>query len=151
MAKQQVVLAPVPWEHLESAEAVPRLFERVAFGSDSSNLHSFPTGIPVFIYGSQPGHSRFRPGLAMWTGALGAIVPAVQGMVGGRSGKHPDPLVRPPTAEEKDGPFSWFFEVLDLHLLQVPRRLSEFSKVGGTGKPYRGDVPGWPVLAELNC
>ena len=149
--RKQVLLAPVPWEHLESAEAVPLLRERVAFGSSSAAVTSLPIGIPVFIYGSGPRHPRFRPGVASWVGTLGAIDKAVGDEDRRRSGKHRDASVRPPTAEQGDGPFIWFFEVSGLRLLEVPRRLSEFTKVGGKGKPYTGDVPQWPVLAEVDC
>src|SRR5260370_36103977 len=46
---KQVVLAPVPWVHLESAEGVPKLRERVAFGSSSLGLPAFPIGLPVCL------------------------------------------------------------------------------------------------------
>ena len=150
--RRQVLLAPVPWEHLEAAETMPSLSDRVAFGSSSGVVPTLPIGIPVFIYGSQPTHPRFRPGLATWAGKLGAIVRAVhEDEDRRRAGKHPDPAVRPPTAERNDGPHIWFFEVLGLELLLQPRRLLEFTKVAGKGKPYTGDVPQWPVLAELDC
>lgn len=147
---QQVVLAPVPWEHLASAQTMPHLAERVAFGSSSEAVKSLPIGLPVFIYGSAKGRPpSIRPGLATWHGRLGAIVRAVEGPV--RSGKHPDPNERPPSAEACDGPFLWFFEVLGLQQLAAPRRLSEFTKASGRGKPFTGDVPQWPVLAYLDC
>jgi hypothetical protein len=150
--RKQVLLAPVPWEHLESAEAVPALSERVAFGSSGGVVPLTTIGIPVFIYGSQPQHRRFRAGVATWAGTLGAVRRALtEEEDRRRAGKHPEPGVRPPSAEAKDGPFIWFFEVLGIQLLASPRRLTEFKKVGGKGKPYTGDVPQWPVLAELDC
>jgi hypothetical protein len=146
---KQVVLAPVPWVHLESAEGLPNLRERIAFGSSSQAVPTLPIGIPIFIYGSDPGHMRFKPGVVTWEGTLGAIVPAVEG--GRRSGQHPDPTVRPPSAKQGDMAFLWFFEVLALRPLTNPRKLSEFTREGGKGKPFTGDVPQWPVLAERDC
>jgi hypothetical protein len=146
---QQVVLAPVPWVHLQAAEGVPALRERVAFGSSTNAIPAFPIGLPVFIYGSDPSHNRFKPGVVTWEGTMGAVVPAVER--GRRSGQHPDPSVRPPSADEDDTAFLWFFEVLGLKPLAVPRKLSEFTKIDGRGKPYTGDVPQWPVLAYLDC
>ena len=61
-----------------------------------------------------------------------------------------DSSLRPPTAEASDTGFLAFFEVLKLHRLASPRTLAEFTKVGGKGKPYTGDVPQWPVPAELD-
>jgi hypothetical protein len=145
---KQVILAPVPWVHLESAEGVPKLGERVAFGSSSPKLLSLPAGLPVFIYGSDPRHKRFKPAVVTWKGTLGAVVPAVQG--GRRSGQHPDPTIRPPSAEQGDTGFLCFFEVLGLRLLEAPRPFSEFTKHDGKGKPFTGDVPQWPVLAYLD-
>jgi hypothetical protein len=146
---RQVLLAPVPWEHLESAEVQPELRERVAFGSSSAQVHSLSAGIPVFIYGSDHRHKRFRPGIVTWAGTLGAVVKAVQS--GPRSGKHPERSVRPPSAEEGDTAFENFFEVLGLQPLAAPRKLAEFTKSNGKGKPFTGDVPRWPVLAYLDC
>ena len=76
-------------------------------------------------------------------------MPAVKS--GPRSGQHRDPYVRPPSAEVYDAPFVWFFEVLGLEKLAAPRKLSEFTKVDGKGKPFIGDAPQWPVLAYLDC
>src|SRR5688572_2516686 len=109
----------------------PALSERVAFGSDWQGLRRLPIGIDVYIYASRPGHPLFRPGVASWRGILGAITPAVQ--LGRRSGKYPDPAIRPPSAEADDDPFMAFWEVLGLRRLepadQVP--LSQFTKEGG--------------------
>jgi hypothetical protein len=146
---KQVLLAPVPWEHLESAEGQPGLRERVAFGSSSAQVLSLPIGLPVFIYGSNPQHGRFKAGVVTWEGTLGAIVPAVER--GRRSGQHPDSTVRPPSAEKDDTGFLCFFEVQGFHPLAAPRKLSEFTKSDGKGKPFTGDVPQWPVLAYLDC
>ena len=143
----QVMLAPVPCIHLESVGGNPKLNARVAFGTSRSGVDQFPIGIPVFIYASQPPHAFFRPGVASWSGTLGAIVKAVERGV--RSGKHPDPSVRPATAEATDGPFIAFWEVLNLRQLSPPCPLSHFVKVGG-GKPFEGDVPQWPVLTEFD-
>jgi hypothetical protein len=150
---KQVMLAPVPCVHLASAASTPHLRDRVAFGTNKLGLEDFAIGIPVFIYASQPlthttpPHPLFRRGAASWSGTLGSIVKAVQ--VGARSGKHPDPSVRPPTAERNDTPSIQFWEVLGLHQLKPPRPLSHFVNIGG-GKLFEGGVPQWPVLAELD-
>jgi hypothetical protein len=91
-----VLLAPVPAIHLASAARSPNLNDRVAFGTSRPGVEQFPIGIPVFIYASHPPHALFRRGVASWSGTLGAIVKAVER--GARSGKHPDPSVRPLTA-----------------------------------------------------
>ena len=56
------------------------------------------------------------------------------------------------------GAWSWrlvafenFFEVLGLQPLAAPRKLAEFTKSNGEGKPFTGDVPRWSVLAYLDC
>lgn len=144
--KQQVMLAPVPSVHLASAIGVPELRERVAFGTSRMGVDQFPIGIPVFIYASQPQHPLYKGPVASWWGELGAIVRAVER--GARSGKHPDRCVRPLTAEDGDGPFIFFWEVLNLRELQPPRPLKEF-KASGSTRPFGGAVPEWPVLADL--
>lgn len=145
---RQVLLAPVPCVHLASAAITPHLSERVAFGSSKTALDQLPIGMPVFIYTSQPPHRLFQAGVASWTGTLGAIVPAVRS--GARSGKHPNPSVRPPTAEAGDEASMYFWEVLGLHHIEAPRPLTAFLKPSG-GKPFSGDWPQWPVLVEHDC
>ena len=147
---KQVLLAPVPCIHLESAAKIPSLMQRVAFGTKQLGFN-FPIGLPVFIYASQPPHPRhplFHSGFASWTGLLGAVVKANE--TGPRSGKHPDPSVRPPSTEANntgDGPFLLFWEVLELHKLEPPRPLRDFKKKsGGT---FDGNVPQWPILVYL--
>jgi hypothetical protein len=143
----QVLLAPVPCVHLESAASVPNLCNHVAFGTSRQGFRQMiPLGIPVFIYASQPPHHLFKGGVASWTGTLLEIIDAVER--GPRSGKHPNPTFRPPTAEATDGPFLAFWEVIGLHQIQSPRALGDFAKTGG-GKPFDGMAPQWPVLAEL--
>jgi hypothetical protein len=139
-----VFLAPVPAIILESAES---LVDRVAFGSNKQGLDAIPIGIEVFIYASLPPHSLFKPGVATWTGKLGAVVPAVKS--GSRSGKHPDPKVRPPVAERDDGPSLCFWEVQGLKRLAVPVPLSRFKNTSG-GRAFGGGAPEWPVLAQLS-
>ena len=139
-----VVLAPVPCVHLESASTVPSLSDVVAFGSSQEGVPNLPIGVPVFIYASLPPHPLFKLGSVSWTGTLGAIVPAVQS--GSRSGRHPDPARRPPSAEATDKPFLFFWEVLGLKPLDPVRRLGEFK-----AKTFIGEAPRWPVAAELDC
>jgi hypothetical protein len=145
---QTVILAPVPCIHLHSASAVPGLCDRVAFGSNQRGVPDLPIGARVFIYASDPQTASkealrlFKPGYASWTGHLGAIVRAVKG--GRRDGKHPDPLVRPPTAEEGDTHFMYFWEVLGLRPLRPQRPLRDFA-----GTLAKGGVPKWPARAEL--
>lgn len=144
-----VILAPVPCRHLASTLSAPALAERVAFASSQSAVPSFPIGLPVFIYPSDTADATaadrqlLTPGRTSWTGALGAIVEAVKS--GRRSGKHPDPLVRPPTAEETDTPVRFFWEVLGLQRMVQGRPLSDFK----SAVPI-GNAPRWPVLAELD-
>jgi hypothetical protein len=123
------------------------LRQRVAFGTSRLGIDQIPIGLPVFIYASQPPHGLFRRGVASWTGVLGAIVKANE--TGARSGKHPDPSARPPTAEANDGPFLFFWEVLGLRNLEPPRSLSDFTKKGG-GTAFDGDVPEWPIIVQLD-
>lgn len=144
-----VLLAPVPCIHLHSAAGVPALRERVAFGSSQAGVPTLSIGLPVFIVASDPQSATtpavralLCPGWATWGGHLGAVVPAVK--TGPRSGQHPEPHVRPPSAEVGDSAFLYFWEVTGLHLLPTPRRISEFK----VAAPF-GDWPRWPVLAEL--
>jgi hypothetical protein len=143
---KQVLLAPVPLVHLESATMVPSLMQRVAFGSSRLGFN-FPMGISVFIYASPSPHALLHRKEASWTGVLGDIVPANE--TGRRSGKHPDPSVRPPSTEATDGSgdtaFLFFWEILNLHRLEPPRPLRDFKSA------FHGEVPKWPVLAELDC
>src|SRR4051794_11359343 len=118
MTTRQVLLAPVPGEHIASACEVPGLLSRVAFGSSKAGIENAPVGIAVFIYVSQPSHRLYRRGFFWGGGTLGEFVPAVKS--GRRSGKHPDPSVRPPTAETADGPFLFSWEVESLHQLREP-------------------------------
>jgi hypothetical protein len=147
MTRTTVFLAPVPASILESAQRVPDLAKLVAFGSNKPDLKSFPMGLGVYIYVSQPPHRLCKPGYITWGGKLGAIVPAVE--KGRRSGKHPNPAVRPPFAESDDTPATLFWEVLGLHLLDKPIPFSLFENVHG-GKPFSGGAPEWPTLAVLN-
>jgi hypothetical protein len=147
---QEVLLAPVPCIHLASATTIPELKQRVAFGTSQHGIVDVPIGLPVFIYASRPGqprHPLYRGSFASWIGVLRAIVSANE--TGRRSGKHPDPLVRPPSTEalkDGDGPFLFFWEVEGLHQIEKPYlSLSKFKWRGG------GSVPQWPVLAELDC
>jgi hypothetical protein len=139
-----VILAPVPCSHLESASTIPALSEVVAFGSSQEDVPHLPIGAPVFIYASNPPHALFKLGSVSWTGTLGAIVPPVTS--GDRSGKHPDPSHRPPTAEGTDKAFMYFWEVLGLKPLDPLRRLGEFR-----AKVFIGEAPRWPTVAELDC
>jgi hypothetical protein len=147
LSTSTVFLAPVPAEILESAKKVPALADRVAFGSNKQDLSAIPIGIEVFIYASQPPHPLCKPGFVTWGGKLGAIVPAVE--KGPRSGKHPDPKVRPPFAESDDTPVICFWEVLGLQPLTHPIPLSRFKNMKG-GKALGGQAPEWPVLAQLS-
>ena len=98
--------------------------------------------MPVYIYASQPPHPLFHANVVSWTGVLVRILDAEK--KGARSGKHPEPSARPPTAEARDGPFLFFWEIESLHQLEQPYlSLSKFKK-GGVG------IPEWPVLAELD-
>jgi hypothetical protein len=150
MVTREVLLAPVPCVHLESAAKIPSLAQRVAFGTSRSGFdQQFKSKIPmpVYIYASQPPHPLFHANVASWTGVLVRVVEANK--TGPRSGKHPDPSVRPPTTEAKDGsgdgPFLFFWEVEGLRQLEKPYlSLSKFNK-SGVG------IPEWPVLAELDC
>jgi hypothetical protein len=139
----QVLLAPIPCIHLQSAKNAG-LTRRVAFGTSKSGFSDTPTGLTVFIYASPrpPHHHLFRPGVFSWTGKIGAIVKAVER--GPRSGMHPDPSVRPPSAEKEDGAFIEFWEVLDLTELQECRPFGDFRG----GRPFNGRAPEWPVIAE---
>jgi hypothetical protein len=140
---QPAILAPVPCEHLESAMAFPRLSERVAFGSSHSSVPDLPVGLDVFVYASQGPHGLFRLAKVSWVGVLGAVVPAVKGGV--RSGKHPDRRVRPPTAEDTDKPYLYFWEVLGLRPLEPLRPLRDFKS-----DTMVGEVPRWPMVVELD-
>jgi hypothetical protein len=148
---QEVLLAPVPCVHLASAATIPKLKERIAFGtSQSAFKQQFESriGIPVYIYASQPLHTSHPPHplfcgpVASWKGELFAIVKA------NNRGKHDDPSIRPPSTLEKedpDGPFLFFWEVEGLHRLKKPYlSLSKFKWKGGVG------VPQWPALADLD-
>ena len=146
MSTACVFLAPVPATILASARSIPSLANRVAFGSNKPDLNAMRTGVEVFIYASQPPHPLCKPGFATWGGKLGAIVPAVE--KGARSGKHPDPKVRPPFAESDDTPAMCFWEVLGLHSLAHPIPLSRFKNMKG-GKAFGGGAPEWPILAQL--
>jgi hypothetical protein len=125
---------------------VPGLSRGVAFGTNKLGLSETPIGLPVFIYASQSPHPLFRRGVFSWTGTLGVIVKAVER--GPRSGKHPDPSVRPPTAEADDTAFIEFWEVLDLSKLEKDRPFDDFRTLGG-GKPFGGREPEWPIVAQL--
>ncbi|MBI3198911.1 MAG: hypothetical protein HYZ40_15675 [Rhodospirillales bacterium] len=140
---QPVVLAGVPCVHLESASSVPGLSASVFFGSSHEAVTPLPIGVPVFIYASIPPHPLFKPGQYSWTGTLGSVVRAVES--GPRAGKCPDPSRRPPTAEGKDGPALYFWEVQGLHQLATPRPLADFKS-----KTSINEVPRWPVVAELD-
>ncbi len=105
-----------------------------------------PIGIDAYVYASQPPHRLCKPGFVTWGGKLGAIVPAVE--TGRRSGKHPNPAVRPPYAESDDTPSTHFWEVLGLHKLDKPIPLSRFENING-GKAFGGGAPEWPTLAVL--
>lgn len=148
MTIRQVFLAPVPGEHIESAQSVPALLTRVAFGSSKHGIKTAPVGLDVYIFVSQPSHQLYRRGAVSWSGRLGAIVPAVKS--GHRSGKHPDPPVRPPTAEMNDGPFLYFWEIDGLHSLREPLSLTKFSLDGG-GALFSRNEPQWPVLAYVDA
>ncbi len=137
----QVLLAPVPCIHLESARRAG-LSRRVAFGTSRLGFSDTPIGLTVFIYASQPPHPLFRRGAFSWTGKLGAIIKAVER--GPRSGKHPDPSVRPPTAEANDAAFIEFWEVLNLIKLEEDRPFQDFRDA----KPFNGLAPEWPIVAQ---
>lgn len=144
---EQVLLASVPCVHLASAETVSSLMKRVAFGTSYQGIINVPIGLPVYIFASQPPHRLFDPGRVSWAGKLGAIVPANE--KGRRSGKHHDPSVRPPSTEaliDGDGLFLFFWEVEDLHQLEMQDRVS-LSKFKSS---FHGGVPQWPVLAQLD-
>ena len=140
---RSVVLAPVPCVHLASTSSVAGLSASVFFGSSHEAVPPLPLGVPVFIYASIPPHPLFRPGQFSWTGTLGSVVRAVES--GPRNGKCPDATRRPPTAEEKDGPFLYFWEVQGLEQLTTPRSLADFKS-----KTSINEVPRWPVVAELD-
>ena len=85
MSGSVVFYAPVPASILASAQTVPELANRVAFGSNSFGLKDMPIGVDVYIYASQPPHDLYNPGMVTWTGKLGAIVRAVEGtLISGR-------------------------------------------------------------------
>ena len=138
-----VVLALVPCVHLASASSTSGLSTSVFFDSSHEAEPPLPLGVPVFIYASIPPHPLFRPGQFSWTGTLGSVVRAVES--GPRSGKCPDATRRPPTAEARDGPFLYFWEVRGLEQLTEPRRLADFKS-----KTSINEVPRWPVAAELD-
>src|SRR6186997_630586 len=142
-----VVLAPVPCIHLRSALSIPALAARVAFGSSQQGVLDLPVGARVFIYVSDAPEATaeerrlLMPGRASWTGRLGAVVRAVEH--GRRTGKHPDAAVRPPSAEEADKAFLFFWEVIRIHRLVPSRPLSHFKSTLPVG-----NAPPWPIVAE---
>jgi hypothetical protein len=140
-----VLLAPVPYVHLASWAETPSLQAMVAFGSSKSGLSDLPVGIDVYIHASQSNDPRHLRS-AGWKGRLGGIVPAVER--GLRSGKHPNPSVRPPTAEAGDGPFLMFWEVENLQELVERTPLAAFKGPNGK-KAYPGSQLQWPVAAYL--
>jgi hypothetical protein len=71
------------------------------------------------------------------------LVPSVKGGI--RNGKHPDPRVRPPKAEEKDQAHLYFWEVLGLRPLEPMRPLRDFKS-----DTLVGEVPRWPIVVELD-
>lgn len=144
---KKVVLAPVPWVHLEPIEKQPHLRERVAFGTSRLAVGDDYAGLPIFIYGSDPTHERHIAGVVTWTGFVDRIRSAVE--KGPRSGMHPNETVRPLTAEEGDTTFIRFLEVTGIHLLEKPLPLPLFAKKDGKGKAFTGLVPRWPTLAYL--
>jgi hypothetical protein len=146
MTSNQVFLAPVPGEHIKSAQGVPVLLDRVAFGTSKRGIEEAPIGLNVYIFVSKPSHRLYRRGVVSWSGILGAMVPAVA--TGRRSGMHPDPSVRPPTAERHDDAFLYFWEVEGLHRLAEPISLQLFKS--DDGRPaFTSSEPQWPVLAYL--
>ena len=141
MPNTTVVLASVPAVHLASFLTVPSLANRVAFGSSSAPVRDFPIGLTVYIHASKPPHELCKPGRVSWIGRLGTILEAVEH--GRRSGKHPEPSVRPPSAEQDDEPFVAFWEVIGLRQLEEPIPLARFASL------FHGAPPEWPVLATL--
>jgi hypothetical protein len=145
---EQVVLAPVPWIHLESIAKEPHLKSRVAFGTSSPAVSQEYAGLRIFIYGSGPDHKRHIRGVVAWTGMVDKIERAVER--GRRAGKHPDSTIRPLTAEDGDSAFISFLEVTGITLLERPLPFSRFTKANGKSKPFTGLVPQWPVLAYFD-
>ncbi len=155
ITRNKVFLAPVPAEIIDSACKVPSLSELVAFGSNKACLDAIPIGLEVYIYASQsnespylkkPPHPLWRAGVVTWGGTLSNIVRAVEH--GRRSGKHPNPAVRPPFAEEGDTAVTHFWEVKNLHRLNRPIPFSRFENANGS-KAFGGSAPQWPTVAFL--
>jgi hypothetical protein len=156
MAKNEVILAPISAEIIDSTLKIPELHKLVAFGSNKEGIDTFPIGADVYIYASksdespnapkQPPHPLWQAGVVAWGGTLSAIVPAVQH--GRRSGKHPNPALRPPFAEEGDTPVTHFWHVQNLHRLERPIPFSRFKYPGG-GTAFGGSQPRWPIVAFL--
>ena len=148
MTKTPVFYAPVPAVILASAQKLD-LAKPVAFGSEKVDLNG-PPGIGVYIYASKrdtdPPHALHKPGLVTWFGKLRDIVPAIKG--GRRDGKHPDPAIRPPYAEDTDTASIWFWEVSGLVQLENPIRFDRFEHESG-GKAFGGNCPQYPILAVL--
>jgi hypothetical protein len=127
------LLAPVPAVHITSAIETYRRAGRVAFATNAIDVFAkideeYGAGIPVIIqptvrYGDPKGYAR---------SSFGATYDRF--VTADRSGRHPDPAVRPDSAlnpQDPDTPVLGFWEIVELR--QLPSRIA-FSTLTAKGK-----------------
>ena len=137
------LLVSVPHLHLVSGLDTIAAAGRVAYGTDNgmvlSQLQNALAGqtCVVLIYAS--GQSSGPP-KATWRAIYGQ-------QTGARSGKHPDPKIRP-ASTQSDGPFLTFWQGLDLTELDPNDAISlNTLRAFGSGKRFAATyVPRGPIL-----
>lgn len=146
------VLAPVPYEHLESGEDVCRREGKVAFGSMKweffRDLDARATGekVPVYLYASWAAEGSARP-LVSWRATY-------VGHVEGSGAGHPEGMrYRPPTTGKyptDNSEWAVYWEVEELERLPSGSGIAMNRFVGyDTGKPFaRHLVPEGPMLVR---
>ncbi|MDQ0512582.1 hypothetical protein [Ancylobacter amanitiformis] len=137
----EVILAPVPLVHLESALAIAA-GRRVAFSTSQASFPPQWEGRHVFFYASASGYAGGSAdiGKVPFRGVLVRHLPSSSGFYGGDA-------VRPASTATDNASLA-FFEVADFEKLAKPLLIGQFAKADG-GKYAAGFTPRRPIASRL--
>ena len=149
------MIAPLPIVHVSSTLTTAAERGRVAFGSDAFAFFERREKdkdfgkLEVFVIASRTGLTDAKQvplGIKLHCAFLrGTLAGLTQPHP--KTGKHPDPSVRPASAHEGDGPSLIFWELVALETLAEQIPLKAFRNEGGG---MYSEVPRGPTIAKID-
>ena len=149
------MIAPLPIVHVSPTLKTVEEKGRVAFGSEALDFFEARKGdedlgkLDVFVIASRTGFDRVKqmpPGVILQHAFLRGTLACVT-QPDPKTGKHPDPHLRPESAHEGDGPSLIFWELAAPEKLGNPITLRAFRTAAGSA--HSAALRG-PTIAKIH-